>query len=121
MDNRMRKPVEENLEADESFLIKKSIELSELRQLQGMKETNGWMIRTGRIRKRLESVEKQLMEFDKMTDRLILLNLAEWKMLRHELSLPNDIDADIEVLESQIAMTQKRINERKSRLRVPSA
>lgn len=113
--DRFRKPLPENTERMENRLGDIGGRLAELHDLKGMEDSAWWRTRTKKLNEKLAVVESVLFDFEKLTDRTILLYLAEWKLLRTELMTPGDIELEIARLEKELSETTASIDERKKR------
>lgn len=113
--DRFRKPLPENTERMEQRVNDIGSRLEELRSLKGMEDSAWWRTRTKKLTEKLALVESVLMDFDRLTEKSILLYLAEWKMLRTEMMSTSDIELETAKLEKEMAETILSINERKKR------
>lgn len=118
---RNRKPSEEVVVQYESAVIACKQEISELEEILKIKETSFWEVRQKRLKEKFELVELELDKFQGMTERDIILFLAERLMLRKEISSNEDCASRISELRENISNYEKEIDERRKRLGTQTA
>lgn len=114
--DRKVKPSEASVNERVVQMSKAKLELAELREIEKIRETAWWNIRVSRLEEKLENVNQSLNNFQTMTERDMLLHLAERLMLTTELNSIEDIDNRIAYLTERINVLQQEIDERREKL-----
>lgn len=112
----MIKPSEKNIEDYQKSLSMYEAKFNELKEVYKIKESEWWKIRQRILGKKLENIERHLDNFQKMSERDILLYLAERVMIRTELKTEQDLETEILVVDKKIQDLREKINDRRQRL-----